>query len=172
LKEFQVFWDWIGPGLKKIRYQKYLLWMFENGFVPPEYKNSRIRYLAAFVTSAEATSQLKSQSPGTFLIRLSERMNGELVISYSHSSGVRHYLIQPDDTADKKKTLIDFLGQNGLFTSLLQLTTQQTGKQTWTVHDKDAVLQKFYKKATKAETRTPTSEDNPYDTRLPLHEKS
>eukprot|EP01125_Pyxidicula_operculata_P008565 TRINITY_DN2867_c0_g2_i3.p1 TRINITY_DN2867_c0_g2~~TRINITY_DN2867_c0_g2_i3.p1 ORF type:complete len:489 (-),score=77.99 TRINITY_DN2867_c0_g2_i3:315-1781(-) len=30
-KEFQKLWDWIGPCFKKIRYQKYLLWMFENG---------------------------------------------------------------------------------------------------------------------------------------------
>jgi hypothetical protein len=32
-KEFETFWDWIGPGLKKIRYQKYLLWLFENGYL-------------------------------------------------------------------------------------------------------------------------------------------
>jgi hypothetical protein len=33
VKEFELLWDWIGPALKKIRYQKYLLWLFENGFV-------------------------------------------------------------------------------------------------------------------------------------------
>jgi hypothetical protein len=33
IKEFEMLWDWIGPALKKIRYQKYLLWLFENGFV-------------------------------------------------------------------------------------------------------------------------------------------
>lgn len=129
-----------------------------------------LRYLATFVTSAEATNQLKSQPNGAFIIRLSERLNGELVISYIWNNSVRHYLIQPDDTADKKKTLVDFLGQNGLFIHLMQLTTSPNGRQVWSIHDKDAVLQKFYKKSTKPETKNPTSEGNPYDTRLPLHE--
>jgi hypothetical protein len=31
-QNFAFFWDWIGPGFKKIRYQKHLLWMFENGY--------------------------------------------------------------------------------------------------------------------------------------------
>lgn len=171
-KEFQTFWDWIGPGLKKIRYQKHLLWMFENGFVAFHFLPLTLgRYLATFVTSAEAEEQLKNLSPGAFLIRLSERLNGELVISYSHQSGVRHYLIQPDDTADKKKTLIDFLGQNGLFTQLLQLTTTGQGKKVWSLHGKDQVLQKFYKKSSKPETKQ-SGEGNPYDTRLPLCEST
>eukprot|EP01125_Pyxidicula_operculata_P002161 TRINITY_DN1209_c1_g1_i1.p1 TRINITY_DN1209_c1_g1~~TRINITY_DN1209_c1_g1_i1.p1 ORF type:complete len:592 (+),score=115.07 TRINITY_DN1209_c1_g1_i1:61-1836(+) len=75
-KEFTWFWDWVGPGLKRIRYQKYLLWLFENG------------YLAAFVTGKEAEEQLRNETPGTFLIRLSERLDGELVISYTHSVGM------------------------------------------------------------------------------------
>lgn len=38
---------------------------------------------------------------------------------------VRHYILQPDDTADKKKTLIDFLGQSkcGIYPAFMQLTS-------------------------------------------------
>src|SRR3546814_643572 len=38
IDEYQVFWCWIGSALKRIRYQKHLLWLFESG------------YLAAFIT--------------------------------------------------------------------------------------------------------------------------
>lgn len=34
------------------------------------------------MTNEEATAQLKHEPVGTFLIRLSERVNGELVIRY------------------------------------------------------------------------------------------
>eukprot|EP01126_Amoeba_proteus_P035129 TRINITY_DN3530_c0_g1_i3.p1 TRINITY_DN3530_c0_g1~~TRINITY_DN3530_c0_g1_i3.p1 ORF type:complete len:133 (-),score=29.01 TRINITY_DN3530_c0_g1_i3:52-450(-) len=125
-------------------------------------------YLAAFITGAEANAQLQNEPIGTFLIRLSERMNGELVISYSHQSGIRHYLLQPDDTADKKKTLIDFLGHNPLFVELLQLSTNSNGKRVWNKHNKDVVLQKYYKKPPNAEAKNLSSEGLPYDTRLPL----
>jgi len=96
-KEFQIFWDWIGSSLKKIRYQKYMLWLFENGYIP------------CFVTGRDAEEQLKNEPQGTFLIRLSERVDGEFVISYTHQTGVRHYLLQPDDMADKKKDFGGFI---------------------------------------------------------------
>jgi len=132
------------------------LWLFENG------------YLAAFVTGKEAEEQLKNESPGTFLIRLSERLDGELVISYVHGTGIRHYLIQADDTADKKKTLIDFLGQNKIFVYILQITTQPTGKRSFYKHNKDKVLSKYYKKQPKQATTTPQLDNSSYDTRLPF----
>jgi len=134
-KEFALFWDWIGPGLKKIRYQKHLLWLFENG------------YLAAFVTGAEAEDHLKDETMGTFIIRLSERLKGEFAISYRHTEGVKHYLIQPNDTADKKKTIVDFLGQSQVFVSILQLRNDpEQGMHIFYKLSKDKVLQKYYKK--------------------------
>lgn len=113
-KEFQLFWDWIGPGLKRVRYQKHLLWLFENG------------YLACFVTGSEATAQLKNEIPGTFIVRFSERLSGEFVISYAHASGVRHYLVQPGDISDKKRTFVDFLGQKAHFVYILQVCRLET----------------------------------------------
>jgi hypothetical protein len=157
LKDFQTFWNWMGAALKRIRYQKYLLWMFENGF------------LAGFITGEDATAQLRNERPGTFIIRVSERFDGEMVLSYVQKAGsVRHYLLQPDDTADKKKTLIDFLGQNNLFLNILQLRIAADGTRTWQQHEKDRVLQKYYKKTPRRTSVATTSENNPYDTRLPL----
>lgn len=120
-KEFQVFWDWIGPGLKRVRYQKHLLWLFENGFAFCLWLIWHGRYLACFVTGSEATTQLKNEIPGTFIVRFSERLSGEFVISYAHASGVRHYLVQPGDISDKKRTFVDFLGQSSHFVYILQV---------------------------------------------------
>jgi hypothetical protein len=80
-----------------------------------------IRFLACFVTRHEAQETLQREPVGSFIIRLSERLDGEFVVSYHHHSGVRHYLIQPEDIADKKKTLVDFLGQNKMFVYILQV---------------------------------------------------
>jgi len=132
-----------------------LLWLFENG------------YLCAFVTAKEAEEQLQNEPPGTFLIRLSERLDGELVISYIHGTGVRHYLVQGDDTADKKKTLVDFLGQNKIFIHLLQIS-QVNGKRIFYRHQKDKVLSKYYKKQQKQSSMVQPLDNNPYDMRLPI----
>jgi len=105
---------------------------------------------------------------GTFLIRFSERLDGEFVISYTHQTGVRHYLIQPDDTADKKKTLVDFLGLNSLFVYILQVVTQPNGKRVFCRHSKDKVLNKYYKRAPKPQVvKGQTISSNPYKTHLP-----
>eukprot|EP01126_Amoeba_proteus_P009011 TRINITY_DN13424_c0_g1_i1.p1 TRINITY_DN13424_c0_g1~~TRINITY_DN13424_c0_g1_i1.p1 ORF type:complete len:543 (+),score=125.57 TRINITY_DN13424_c0_g1_i1:140-1630(+) len=153
-KEFQKFWEWIGPAIKKIRYQKHLLWMYEQGF------------LACFVTRQEAVEQLKNEILGTFILRLSERLDGEFVISYTLPTGVRHYLIQPDDTADKKKTLVDFLGQNHMFIYILQVTNLPEGGFGWQRHKKDKILEKYYKKAPNKPIKSAVP-SNPYDTFLP-----
>eukprot|EP01121_Diplochlamys_sp_Union-15-3_P019744 TRINITY_DN7514_c0_g1_i1.p1 TRINITY_DN7514_c0_g1~~TRINITY_DN7514_c0_g1_i1.p1 ORF type:complete len:607 (-),score=88.70 TRINITY_DN7514_c0_g1_i1:95-1915(-) len=150
-KEYQKFWEWIGPGLKKIRYQKYLLWLFENC------------YLCAFVTGAEAEDTLKMETVGAFIIRLSERLDGEFVISYKHTTGVRHYLIQPNDTADKKKTLIDFLGQSQSFVCIMQVKMDESGKKIFIKHNKNKVLQKYYKKPPRQKARNQSLGGNPYD---------
>jgi len=150
-REFEKFWNWIGPGLKKIRYQKYLLWLFENG------------YLCAFVTGSDAERELEGHEAGTFIIRLSKRIEGEFVISYKLKTTVRHYLIQPDDTADKKKTLIDFLGQNRSFLHILQMRTSVDGKKVFYKHDKDEVLAKYYKKPPKQKAKNKALPQNPYD---------
>jgi len=154
-KDFQTLWNWIGTSIKKIRYQKHMLWMFEQGF------------LAGFVSRQEAIEVLQQELPGTFLIRFSERVDGEYVISYMHSTGVRHYLVQPDDVSDKKRTLIDFLGQNSLFQTILQMVTHQAGVVVWHKHNKDKIFDKLYKKSGAKQPKPPPATTNPYDYVLP-----
>lgn len=76
IAEFQGFWNWIGAGLKRIRYQKHLLWMFDQGYTFQSCVSSKSRFLPAFVSGSSATQQLSLEPPGTFLIRLSERFDG------------------------------------------------------------------------------------------------
>jgi len=157
-KEFLSIWEWIGTSIKKIRYQKHMLWMFEQG------------YLAGFVTRLEATEVLQQELLGTFLIRFSERVDGEYVISYVHISGVRHYLVQADDVSDKKRTFIDFLGQNKLLVTIMQLVCLPNGTGiAWQKHDKDKILEKHYKREPSKHSKPPTlSSTNPYDFVLPV----
>lgn len=115
---------------------------------------------------------------GTFIIRLSERLDGEFVVSYNHQTGgVRHYLIQPDDISDKKRTLVDFLGQNKMFVHILQVSVRMKpidsqmaivpGGIVWQKHDKDKILEKHYKRPVNKQTKVPNVGNNPYDMILP-----
>jgi len=134
--DFKNLWEWIGKGLKKIRFQKHLQFLFVSGYLP------------AFVSSTDAEELLLNERKGTFLVRLSASQSGEFAISYVSSSGkVRHYMVQPDDTADKKKTLVDFIGNKGAFKILLQMKVDpDTGERLWDRHPKDKVLKHLYKK--------------------------
>jgi hypothetical protein len=118
------------------------------------------------VTGPEAEEQLVNESSGTFVIRMSERLDGEFVISYKWQGGVRHYLIQPDDTADKKKTLIDFLGLNPSLTHLLQMKTDVNEKRIYFKHNKDKLLAKHYKKPPKQSAKNQSLGAKPYDSQM------
>lgn len=89
-----------------------------------------------------------------------------LHISYVHHSGIRHYLVQVDDTAAKNKTIIDFIGHNDVFVYILMIITQPNGERIWVKQSKDAALQKLYKKAKVIVNQT-NGEPNPYDTKIP-----
>jgi len=91
-QQFDKFWSWIGPSLKKIRYQQQVIWLFKSGYFP------------AFVTRVEAEKELQKYDSGAFLIRLG-REPGAFIISYNSGEPgeVHHYIMQQDDTADKKK---------------------------------------------------------------------
>jgi len=154
-KEFLRFWDWIGPGLKKIRFQKYMSNLFQGG------------YLLCFSSMDNANHLLHDKPLGTFLVRFSERCDGEFVISYVHKTGVRHYLVQQDDVTDKKKTFIDFLGQSNLFQNILQVQISPTnGEKVFTLQDKHKVLDRYYKKTPKKPC-PPPSIGSQYDHFLP-----
>lgn len=66
--------------------------------------------------------------PGQFLVRFSVRMEGELVVTYMPQPGPRReYVVQAADTAEKQRTLVDFLGsQDRLFIEILQVCPHLT----------------------------------------------
>jgi len=136
--DFQKIWDWIGIGIKKIRYQKILLPLFTKGFFP------------AFVSKEDVENYLSDQPLGSFIIRLSSTSTeGDIVISYVQNkksqNSIIHYLVQADDTADKKKTLADFAGNIDSFKTIVILKVNN-GKRIWDPQPKDKALKGYYKK--------------------------
>jgi len=138
-KQFDKFWEWFGPGLHKIRYQRHLCPLWERGLI------------CGFISRSEADKVLMNATPGTFLIRLSERCPGQFAIAYvcqdaqTSEPKIRHYLVQPDDVFGAKKTLPDFLGQARNFTHLVQINTCND-KRVYRQCDKNATLGEFYAK--------------------------
>jgi hypothetical protein len=63
---------------------------------------------------------------------------------------VRHYLIRPEDTAGTKKTLPDFLSEQGTFNVLLAVATNddEGGAEAgpYRHYQKDRVLEPYYSK--------------------------
>eukprot|EP01121_Diplochlamys_sp_Union-15-3_P004908 TRINITY_DN15110_c0_g1_i1.p1 TRINITY_DN15110_c0_g1~~TRINITY_DN15110_c0_g1_i1.p1 ORF type:complete len:155 (+),score=14.72 TRINITY_DN15110_c0_g1_i1:80-544(+) len=150
-KEYTQFWEWIGPSLKKIRYQKHILGLFEQG------------YFCAFLTRIEAEQILVNKRSGSFILRLSTRYAGEFVVSYlpGEKLPVRHYLIKATDTADKKKTIADFLGQYSIFKYIVQVMTLDNGETQYNARKKDDVLRKYKRKSIKQYQRDSTQNENP-----------
>lgn len=98
LAQFESFWEWFGPALHKIRYQRHLCTLWISGIVP------------GFLTREEADVCLKNEQPSTFLLRFSERAPGKFAVAYRSSDfQTRHYLLKSDDVFGAKKTLPDFL---------------------------------------------------------------
>lgn len=134
-QQFDKFWSWFGPGIHKIRYQRHLCKLWVNG------------YISGFIPRNEAEMILKDSQPGTFLIRLSERMNGAFTIAYTtlnyQQIKVSHYMISSDDVFGAKKTLPDFLGGESGLTHMVVLNLSTNLYET---RPKDDVLGEFYSK--------------------------
>lgn len=110
-KDFDAFWSWFGKCVQVLRYQRHIgsLWM--SG------------YIIGFMTRDDVTSALSGQLPGTFLVRFSESNPGQFGIAYvvnEEPPRIKHYLVQPNDTAAAKVTLADFCKDKPQFTHILQ----------------------------------------------------
>lgn len=105
---------------------------------------------------------LKNSDPGTFLIRLSERMHGAFTIAYVTTNDfqkrVSHYMISSDDVFGAKKTLPDFLGGESSLTHLVVINLKSTNR--YEIIPKDDVLGEFYSK------RNLENETEGYDRKL------
>eukprot|EP01114_Cavostelium_apophysatum_P019436 TRINITY_DN626_c0_g1_i3.p1 TRINITY_DN626_c0_g1~~TRINITY_DN626_c0_g1_i3.p1 ORF type:complete len:637 (+),score=184.93 TRINITY_DN626_c0_g1_i3:219-2129(+) len=112
-KDFDDFWSWFGKAMQKIRYQRHITQLWQNGLI------------YGFMSREDVDASLKNQEPGTFIMRFSERHGGQFAIAYTGTERppkIKHYLVQPNDTAAAKKTLPDFLEEQPQFVTLLVLT--------------------------------------------------
>lgn len=133
---FDRFWDWYGKCIQTLRYQRHICSLWTGGL------------LMGFADRQEVQSALHGREPGTFLIRFSERHAGQFAIAYvgfEIPRGVKHYLVQPTDTASAKKTLPDFLSECHQFQKVLELTNSPQGR-VLRVVPKDDAFGEFYSK--------------------------
>jgi len=86
-----------------------------------------------FIAREDVEAALNNQEPGVFLMRFSERHNGQFAIAYTGTerpSKIKHYLVQPNDTS-AKKTLPDFLQEQPQFGTVLILASDTNGNPTF-----------------------------------------
>lgn len=148
---YDAFWNWFGPVLYRLRYQRHLLPLWLSG------------YICGFVGKLESEKILENASRGAFLIRFSEQRAGELAIAYipidegndlhntpSPIQGrVRHYLLQSDDIHAAKKTLPDFLGKCSNLSHIVQVVVDPSKGRVFQQIRKDYVLSDYYSKVGK-----------------------
>jgi len=133
-KDFDMFWEWFGKSMQKLRYQRHLGNMWQNGL------------LYGFMGREDVDAALLNQDPGTFIMRFSERHAGQLAIAYTGTerpTRIKHYLVQPNDTAAARRTLPDFLLECPQFAILLVLTYDGIGKPAFLKSPKDQVLEPY-----------------------------
>lgn len=138
-KAYVSFWTWFGKTIKKLRYQRHILPLWQTGLIH------------GFLSREAVHDVLRDQEPGTFLVRFSERHSGQFAVAYRIdgpvNDQVRHYLVQPDDTAGNKKTLPDFLAEQAPFCYLLQIGTEDdNGVKVYHKFRKEAVLETYLSK--------------------------
>lgn len=150
-KEYEEFWDWFGKAVQKIRYQRHIGSLWQTGM------------LYGFMGRDEVNAALKDQESGTFILRFSERHAGQFAIAYighEHPPRIKHYLVQPNDTAAAKKTLPDFLEEHRQFLSILILTIDGNGRPTFIRVPKEQALEPYVGKKTPIATQ---EDDSGYD---------
>lgn len=106
--DFKEFWKWFGKVLHKIRHQKPIPELWAKG------------HIFGFLSKEESSDILKEFSPGTFLVRFSERSAGQFAIAYvsldkeKQQNVVKHHLVKPT-----VKKLQDFLREKDAFKTIL-----------------------------------------------------
>jgi len=135
-KVFDEFWNWFGKGLQKLRYQRHLCSMWQNGL------------LYGFIDREGVNAALVTQEVGTFMIRFSERHPGTFAVGYvidenDPNTRVRHYLIRPEDVYGAKKTLPDFLMESGQFSKFLVIHDFVSGVPKHRIVAKDLMLEQY-----------------------------
>eukprot|EP01112_Ceratiomyxa_fruticulosa_P021758 TRINITY_DN7779_c0_g1_i1.p1 TRINITY_DN7779_c0_g1~~TRINITY_DN7779_c0_g1_i1.p1 ORF type:complete len:658 (-),score=121.45 TRINITY_DN7779_c0_g1_i1:165-2138(-) len=134
-KDYDAFWNWFGKSMQTLRYQRHICTLWQCGII------------YGYMGRDDVNAALNNQEPGTFIIRFSERNPGQFGIAYTGTelpTRIKHYLVQPNDTAAAKKTFPDFLSECAQFVYLLQLTHDPvTGRPLFTKSHKDIALEPY-----------------------------
>lgn len=106
------------------------------------------------MTREEVDLALVDEPPGTFVLRFSERHPGQIGIAYvgSQVNEIKHYLVQPTDTAAAKVTLPDFLRDKPQFAYMLEFTLLPEGTPQFRRLPKDQVLGEKYSHKLRGDT--------------------
>lgn len=137
LREYDTIWNWYGKCIQVIKYQRHMAQLWQGGL------------MYGYMTRQEVDMALRNEKPGTFIMRFSERHPGQIGIAYvghDNPPSIKHYLVQPNDTAASKVTLPDFLRDKPQFRYIRQYTMLPSGQPHFTTLDKDEALGKFYSK--------------------------
>eukprot|EP01117_Protostelium_nocturnum_P010857 TRINITY_DN3916_c0_g1_i3.p1 TRINITY_DN3916_c0_g1~~TRINITY_DN3916_c0_g1_i3.p1 ORF type:complete len:582 (+),score=189.80 TRINITY_DN3916_c0_g1_i3:195-1940(+) len=154
-KMYDDFWNWFGKGLQKLRYQRHLHTMWQQGLI------------YGYVPRESVTAALMNQQVGTFLIRMSESNPGAFAIGYVINESdpekrVRHYLIKNEDVWGPKKTLPDFLMESNQFAHFLRISFDLgSGIEKHQIIGKDIVLENQFGIVVKKENNAPISGYDP-----------
>eukprot|EP01132_Coremiostelium_polycephalum_P005010 gene5010-6239_t len=138
-QDFDKFWSWFGKSMQTLRYQRHISTLWQEGII------------YGYMGRQEVNDALHNQDPGTFIIRFSERNPGQFGIAYiglEMPPRIKHYLVQPNDTAAAKKTFPDFLSEHSQFINILQWTKDPNGNPRFLKSHKDIALGSFAPKKT------------------------
>ncbi|EGG18419.1 signal transducer and activator of transcription family protein [Cavenderia fasciculata] len=133
-QDFDRFWVWFGKSMQTLRYQRHISTLWQEGII------------YGYMGRQEVQDALTNQDPGTFIIRFSERNPGQFGIAYIGSEvphRIKHYLVQPNDTAAAKKTFPDFLAEHPQFINILQWSKGSDGLPRFLKSHKDTALNSF-----------------------------
>lgn len=97
-KSFQLFWDWFGKVIHKLRYQRHMSSLWVKGLV------------YGMLSRDGVWRFLQNQPVGTFVIRFSESNAGSIAIGYKAFDGsIKNYLMKQEDYTGNAKSIPDFI---------------------------------------------------------------
>lgn len=108
-KQFDDFWAWFSKVLHKLRHQRTLSSMWQNGLI------------YGFTSKDVVNNILQNKTSGSFLVRFSENNPGQFALGYVDTGQrVHHYLIKEEETSGKK-TLATFLHESQQISKIIQV---------------------------------------------------
>ena len=149
LKDSELFWEWFSKFIQRMRYQRHILALWNDGAI------------MNLVSRDDIARLLASTTPGTFALRFSEHNPGLFAVAYKTpctdaTGSVRHFLISTEELGTKR-TIPDVLRKYPEFSQLVRVI-QGANESHFGVQSKEVALSPYYSRT----EITPTIHD--YDT--------